>query len=222
ARAANAVLAAGHAGPPQAYAPYDHAQGKGQQQEVNPTDPGGQQSENAGRESRSEYTEKTTDPGRSAHDRRPVDDDVRRDPENRAVTERYTAGVAGEHVDRHGEQCEYQHLVGETQLVRRDEGRQGAENGGQHDDEGQRRMPNGSDRRRHQAALPNKPRGRKARSTAIGPKMTKYASSGNRTWPIVLSMPTSNAPTAAPTRLPLPPMITIAREKTRISESAVG
>src|SRR5690606_38695142 len=86
-RAANAVLTAGHAGPPQAYAPYDHAQGKGQQQEVNPTDPGGQQSENAGRESRSEYTEKTTDPGRSAHDRRPVDDDVRRDAENRAVTE---------------------------------------------------------------------------------------------------------------------------------------
>src|SRR5690606_37548205 len=103
-----------------------------------------------------------------------------------------------------------------------DEWWQRSKENGERDNWNHQRISGGGQRRGHYDALPNNPMGRKASRTAIGPKMTKYASSGNITCPIVLSIPTSNAPTAAPTKLPLPPMMTIARENTRISESAVG
>src|SRR5690606_15241393 len=111
----------------------------------------------------------------------------------------------------HRQQREDQHLGGHAHLVGVEHQRQHGEEHGddrapgergtlrRHDfDEGRRNVA----RRGRHAAFPNRPSGRNARIAAIGPKITKYASSGNITCPTVLSSPTSSEPTAAPTRLP--------------------
>src|SRR5690606_9231489 len=74
----------------------------------------------------------------------------------------------------------------------------------------------------HSHALPNKPYGRNASNKAIGPKIMKYASSGNHTCPKVARKPTNKLPMAAPPKLPRPPIMTIARLYTRISASPPG
>src|SRR5690348_15113816 len=138
-----------------------------------------------------------------------VDDRVGRDSEDRAVAERDAAGEPRQDIDRHRQHGVDQDLDREAQLIIREHQRQ--QRGGSDRDRGdQRRAPPG-DRadpkrrrrsRRHVASwVPNRPSGRNASSTAIGPKITKYASSGNSTWPKVLSRPTNRLPTAAPTRL---------------------
>src|SRR5690606_7772945 len=93
-RTPNAILATGHARPAQAHAPHDHAQRESQQQEVNSTDTGSEQSEDTGSQRRRGNAEETTDPGRPAHDRRPVDHDVSRNAENRTMAQRDAARVA--------------------------------------------------------------------------------------------------------------------------------
>jgi hypothetical protein len=112
------------------------------------------------------------DPRRAAGDRHMVEHDVSGDPENRAVAKRHASGEAGEKIDRHCERGEDQHLDDEARLVAGDHERHGR----------QQRQAGERDAspcwRRHcagglHAARPNKPSGRNASNSAIGPKITK-------------------------------------------------
>src|SRR6185312_8408362 len=108
-----------------------------------------------------------------------VDDDIGGDAKNRAVAKRGASGKAGEDIDRHRQNTEDQHFGGESDLIIRQYQWQG---GGSDNDDGSNQRSATShagkmrglrcERHRH-AARPNRPSGRNASNTAIGPKMTK-------------------------------------------------
>ena len=179
--AAHAVLAAGHLGPAQADAPDDHAERQRQQQEIDARGTHREQGENRRDQGRGENTERK---GRSR--RQPglgggVDHDVGGDAEDCAVAERGAPGKAARGYRSTSRGCRRSaprwrgrpgNSTAPAASRRRSDHDQGGDQCGAAGHAGESRS-NGSGSCRRHVARPNRPSGRNASSSAIGPKITK-------------------------------------------------
>src|SRR5690606_37509076 len=140
-----------------------------------------------------------------------VSDDIAGHAEDGAVAQRNSAREAGQDVEGDREQAEDKDFG--DQCWRIDVENERHE---QHERGHQAEQYKARQALCHDPARPKSPCGRNASSIAMGPKIMKFASSGTQICPKLARKPTSRLPTAAPTRLPWPPIMTMASAKTRI------
>src|SRR2546422_11380137 len=211
--AGEAVVAPGERAPPEGDAPQDLTEGEGDHEEVTPASQEREETEERAHAGRHGEPRGKVEPEVVGDPQREQADRVGGDTEVGGVTEGGEPGVAEEQVEAHREDAEDEHLHEQTELIR-------GEDGGQRDEDRERRCPSNRDARLHRT--PNRPVGRMARMIAIGANTGKRASSGKSALPKLSRSPTSNPPTKAPLRLPRPPMMTTTSAISRISKSAPG
>src|SRR5580704_5416876 len=108
--------------------------------------------------------------------RQQVGDGIAGDPEQSGMAERHKSGIADEHAQAERKDGVQKNLAGDIDVIAsRNLIRDGRERG--------EREAKCNAAARHGACRPNRPCGRRIRTSNIGRNSTKYASSGMSAWP---------------------------------------